>query len=120
MARARAALATGRLDEAEREVRELSRERFPVARGWATLVEAGLREARGDTTGAVASYGEAAGALEEQKARLWSWAAMHRRGTLLGGEQGDRLVAEADEAMKAEGIHKPSSMARMLAPVPVR
>jgi hypothetical protein len=55
-----------------------------------------------------------------QKARLWSWAAMHRRGTLLGGEQGDRLVAEADEAMKAEGIHKPSSMARMLAPVPVR
>jgi eukaryotic-like serine/threonine-protein kinase len=120
MARARAALATGRLEEAEKEARELSRERFPVARGWATLVEAGLREARGDVTGAVASYGEAAGALEEHKARLWSWAALHRRGTLLGGKEGERVVAKAEEAMKAEGVTKPSSMARMLAPVPLR
>jgi hypothetical protein len=70
--------------------------------------------------GAAASYGEAAVALDEHKARLWVWAAQHRRGLLLGGKEGDGVVAKTEAAMKDEGISKPSSMARMLAPAPLR
>ncbi len=113
MARARAALATGRLVIALRQVKALMNERFPLAKGWMLLVEAGLHDARGDKAAAAIAYGTAADELDAHKARLWCWSARRRRGELLGGEEGAALVKAADDAMQAEGIVSPEKMARM-------
>jgi hypothetical protein len=38
------------------------------------------------------------------------------KGALVGGESGQRLVAEADAAMAAQGIARPDRWAAMIAP----
>src|SRR5690606_7482892 len=113
MARGRAALATGRLDVAARETREVAREAFPLAQGWARVLEAGLLEARGDVNGASSVFDQAAADLDVHDACLWCWTARRRRGELVGGEEGAALVAEAERSMKAEGITDPTAFARI-------
>jgi eukaryotic-like serine/threonine-protein kinase len=113
MARARAALATGRIDVVAREAKDIASERFPLAKGWALLLQACLLDARRARSAAADAFGLAADELETQKARLWSWSARLRHGELLGGDEGAALVAGAEEAMRAEGIVDPSALARI-------
>jgi len=47
---------------------------------------------------------------------LWSTAARHRLGSLLGGEEGKELVNAADTWMTGQGVKRPDKMYAMLAP----
>ena len=47
---------------------------------------------------------------------LYAAAAMRRRGELLGGEQGARLVRESDARMRELEVRNPVRATRMLAP----
>jgi hypothetical protein len=43
-------------------------------------------------------------------------AARHRLGTLVGGEEGQRLVQEAEKTMRIKGVEAPARYAAMILP----
>ena len=95
---------------------QLRREQLHYAQAWALLMDAGLAAARGDRASAVDQLTEAEIRLEACGARLVAAAARRRRGQLIGGDAGERMVGVADTWMVARGIRDPGRMADMLAP----
>ncbi len=105
-----------RLSEATRLARRLGRERM----GWTTLLsemlDASIANARGDECAAVASLRASVETAKRANMTMHGAAALRRLGALLGGEQGEALIAEADAAMAAEEIVAPARWAQMLLP----
>ncbi len=104
------------LRSAARDAARLQRESAQWAVALAALVEAGLDTLRGDPGGAVARLAAAEAGFRDLGMRLHATAALRRRGQLLTGREGERLVQEADAWMTAQSIRNPSRMAAMLAP----
>jgi hypothetical protein len=100
----------------ERDLRRIARERAPWTRGWVELLAAGIAAGRGDDDGAAAWAREAAARCEATGMRLYAAAARRRLGELLRGDEGGRLVANADAWMAEQGIRDPRRMMMVLAP----
>jgi serine/threonine protein kinase/tetratricopeptide (TPR) repeat protein len=109
-------LRRSRLKEARGIVRRLERE----AMGWtaplASLVRAATANAEGDAAGAAAALREAIDLATAADMSTHAWCARRQLGQLVGGEEGERLVAQADTAMRAEGVRAPARMATMFVP----
>ena len=105
-----AALAT-----VEEVARRLAAIDTPMSRGFGRLAEAGLASARGDA-GAAAAWARAEEALSAAACDHLAAAAKRRRGALVGGEEGAKLVAEADAWLAGQGAKDPARLAAMLAP----
>jgi hypothetical protein len=101
---------------AARDARKLRRENFPCARGYAWLIRAGLASARGNADRAMAHLAVAAEGFDAADMALHAAAARRQLGRLQGGEQGDRLIRDADALMAEETVKNPERMAAMLAP----
>jgi serine/threonine protein kinase len=101
---------------AERDARALGREGAPWAVALSGLIRAALRAVDGDRPGALAGLAAAEESLAAVDMRLYSAAARRRRGELLGDAEGDRLVAEADAWMAAQGVNEPERMTPMYVP----
>jgi hypothetical protein len=124
--RARAALCyalsgpRGRREEwlkaAERDANTLQKQRVPWGTALGELTHAGVAAARGQTESAVSRFAAAELAFRQADMWLFARAAQRRRGQLLGGDEGAKLIAEADMWMATEGIIRPERMARMLVP----
>jgi serine/threonine protein kinase len=120
--RARCALASlavapnARLADAIRMAHKLDGERMEWTAPLAALVWAGIAAARGDRDLAVARLRDAISGAEAADMLLHAAAARLRLGALLGGEAGNRHVAEAREWMSAQEIRVPERFAAMLAP----
>jgi hypothetical protein len=124
-ARARSAVASGRkseiyrgprLREARRIARRLEGEATPWIGVLASLVSASVANAEGridearlHLRTAVERAGAAGMALHEGAAR-------QRLGVLVGGEEGRKLTAEAETAMRIKGVEAPERYAAMLLP----
>ena len=124
-ARARSAVAAARetgsrrrerLREAARMGRRLEREASPWIAVLASLVAASVANAEGRVEEACAHLRSAAERACAADMALHEWAARHRLGTLLGGDEGRKLVTQAETAMRSKGVHAPERYAGMLLP----
>ncbi len=104
------------LRAAERYARALLRERADWAEALARLVCAGLAAARGDGAGAAELLRDAAARCDATAMRLYAECARRRLGELRGGDEGARLMAEADSWMAGQGVVSPERMAALLVP----
>ncbi len=104
------------LRAALRDARRLARRRGGWARPLATLLRAAVAEAQGRVDRAIELFEQARRGLADRDMLLYAEVARRRRGELLGGETGDRLVEEADAVLVAQGIREPERMADVLAP----
>lgn len=107
----------GMLRAAERGARALEKETRPYAMGFALVLRAGIALRRGKPEQAVVLYDAAANVFSELSMKLHAAAARHRRGEILGGDEGRALVREASEWMQGQRIRDPGRMAAMIAPL---
>jgi tetratricopeptide (TPR) repeat protein len=102
--------------DAERAIRALRNEAFPCARAMSLSLEASLAHHDGRTERATRVYGEAADAFAENSMAMYAAACRHRRGELLGGDEGAALTAAAQEHLRSETVKNPARMVEMLVP----
>jgi eukaryotic-like serine/threonine-protein kinase len=105
-----------RLAQAVGDARRLRRESVPWATGLGTLLEAGVRAARGDQAGALSGYTQAAVQLEEADMSLHAACARWHQGELLGGDAGAALVAAARAFMERQSVRNPLRLRAVIAP----
>jgi serine/threonine protein kinase len=111
-----AAIRRSRLREARRVARSLEREGMAWTAPLASMVRAATANAEGDARGAAAALRVAIECAAANEMNLHLWSARRQLGCLLGGEEGERYVAQADAAMQAEGVRAPARMATMFVP----
>ncbi len=114
--RMRAALLAGALDEARAWTRRL--DGIHWTRGIAALGRAALAAHRGDQATALAELERAERDADTAATHLYAAAARDRRGRLLGGDAGARLIADAEASARARGIQQPARVFAALAPWP--
>jgi eukaryotic-like serine/threonine-protein kinase len=105
-----------RVREARRLARQLERAPAAWSGALASLARAAAANAADDHAEALDALREALTRSEAADMGLHAWAARHRLGSLLGGNEGAALVAQAEQAMRAEGVRTPARMAGMLLP----
>jgi hypothetical protein len=125
-ARGRAAIASldgqpagvrrGRLAEVRHLERQLAREQMPWTAALEAILRAGRARALGDRAGAIGALRTAFDAAQVAEMPIHAAAALHQLGLLLGGDEGARLVREAEDAMTARGVRDPVRFASMLVP----
>ena len=116
--RARAALATGdksKLRLAEKMARKMVKVEMSWSKPYATLIRAAIAHQRGEAVKEITLLTEAIQSSDAADMRLHAAAARRCLGQVMGGEQGQRLIAEADAWMVGQKIKNPAAMARMLA-----
>jgi hypothetical protein len=105
---------------ASSEARALSREGAPAAAGVSALVEAGVQSVKGDRDGAALRLREAIAELEVRDAKLHVDCARLALGRMLGGDEGERLVARATKELSDQGVRMPEKLARLFVVVDER
>ena len=101
---------------AERYARRLTKNSSPKALAYAPAIWAAIAYQRGDADTAIAHLGKAIKAFEDLEYKLYAAAARRQLGRILGGEEGQLYVDQADQIMKREQIENPARIAAMLAP----
>ena len=81
-----------------------------------TLLRAGVAARRGQTETALALLGAAEAGFEASHMRLHHTVVRWRRGQLIGGSEGQELIAAARAEMDGQGIVRPDRMADLFAP----
>lgn len=123
--RARAALAvaaaSGRdvntlLQFSDARAAEIAKENMPWSNPFVPLLRGAAATLRRDTAAAAGLLRASAAAFEAVDMSLYAGVSRRRLGQLLGGDEGGRLVADADAAMMARGIKRPDRVADVLAP----
>ncbi len=105
-----------RLREARRQGRRLDHEGLPWILALASLVAAAVANAEGDIAGAGSHLRVAADRAHGADMALHACAARHRLGALLGGDEGQKLIQESEETMRAKGVRAAERYATMLLP----
>jgi hypothetical protein len=124
LAHARAALAvaarrmapTDALEEAERAIQFLAREKGTWAPALALPLRAGVATLRGDTGAALRLLELAEQGLYAADMSLDASFARRARGRLLGGSGGTELAGSADEWLTSQGIRNTTALARVYVP----
>lgn len=98
------------------DVQRMEEEQAAWASALAIVPRAGVALTRGDVDQARALILDAEAAFDELHMEVHRAVAQRRRGELLGGEEGRRLIAGADKALAAQGIKVPKRIAGMIAP----
>jgi hypothetical protein len=102
--------------QAVADISQMKRQGMAWANGLACLLQASLAFQEGNSADAQRFLGEAATALESAHMHLYAAAARRRLGQLLGGEQGQALIAAADSWITSQGIRSPARMTAVKAP----
>jgi hypothetical protein len=101
---------------AERDARRIEREAMPWSNPLAQLLRASVAALRGDGPNAIVLLASAESGFETVDEGLYAAAARRRRGELVGGEEGTRLIAEAEAWMSRERVANPARLCALLAP----
>jgi hypothetical protein len=107
---------SARLAEARRLARRLEHEGMTWIAPLAAILTAGIANAEGDRAQAATSLRAAIELAEAADMSLYAAAARHQLGLALGGEEGAKLLAKAEDAMRAQEIVAPARFAAMLVP----
>ena len=110
------ALRDARLAETTVLADRLDKERMGWTAPFAAILRAAIANAKGDRSGAIVSLKEAIDLAKTAQMAGYETAARHQLGLLVGGDEGARMVASAEDAMKAEGIRVPARFAATLVP----
>lgn len=102
--------------EAERLARQIEKEAMTWADPLAALLQAAVACLRNDKQAAISLLSKARAGFENADMKLYAAAAKRRLGEITGGEEGQRLIAEADSWMLAQKIKAPTKITQMLAP----
>jgi eukaryotic-like serine/threonine-protein kinase len=94
-----------------KDARRLEREETLFGRGFARSIRAGAAAVQGDRERAVAILESAIKDFEAEHSLLRAACSKRALGALRGGSEGERLVKEADDWMKSEGIVDPARLA---------
>ncbi|SIO66153.1 Serine/threonine protein kinase [Singulisphaera sp. GP187] len=118
--RARCALAAAtRTNSAEllkvaaRDARHLEREPIPYAKPYSRLIRAGIAAAQGDLATARRGLADAAAGFDSVEMQLCAASARRALGELIGGDEGQPLLNQANAWMTAQGIRNPARTAAM-------
>ncbi len=121
--RGRACLLAGRrrhdptlFKQAEHEARILLREHTPVATGFGHLLRANVCKERGDDAGALEELRMGIPYLEGHGIELWVAPAQLELGKLLGGDEGQSLVEQAERFLRVRQIQNRDAFTAMLMP----
>lgn len=116
LARTRPAERKRLLAVARNDARWMEKTGRPPAKAAARLVTAAVDAAEGRQEQAVRELDAAIALYTEAEMALHVACARRRKGELLGGSEGQALVASADEAMRARGVREPPRWTACLAP----
>jgi hypothetical protein len=105
--------ASRHLARAERDARALAREDAPWARAFGSRLRAGIALARGDDTRAMHLLEQALPALDDSGLALQAAVMRRRLGQLRGGDDGQRLVLQAEALMVERGVAEVEATARV-------
>ena len=89
---------------------------MPWSDPFAQLIRASVAALRGDVPGAVDLLGYAESGFEATDQGLYAAVARFRRAQLVGGSEGERLMAEAEAWMKKERVANPARLCMAFAP----
>jgi serine/threonine protein kinase len=95
---------------------QLEKEGMAWIAPFAAILTAAAANADGDRPGAIAGLKSAIDLARAADMSGYATAARYQLGTLLGGDEGNQLVKDAEEAMKAQGIRVPNRFAATLVP----
>ena len=101
---------------AERDARNIEKTAMAWSDPLSDLIRASIASLRGDVSAAIAALASAETGFETADSGLHAAAARARRGELIGGTEGEKLVAEADAWMVAQRAANPSRLRTLLAP----
>jgi hypothetical protein len=104
------------LASAAKDARRLEAENAPWASAQASLARAGIASVRGNPAAALEHLASAESGFAEADMTHYLAATRWRRGTLLGGEAGEALRAEARAWLDEQGIRNPARLLDTLAP----
>jgi hypothetical protein len=104
------------LEQVLRDARRIDRERATWARPYASLLRAGVAKLRGDTARARTEAELAIPAFEAHDMKMHAEVARRALGTLVGGDEGRKLVERAEAWMKGETVRAPARFQRVFAP----
>jgi tetratricopeptide (TPR) repeat protein len=104
------------LAAAERNAKLLERERMLCSAALAHLIRAGVAAARGDRPGAVDQLNAAISGLAACDMNNLATVARRHLGELIGGAEGQALIAEVNSSMTAQKIRNPDRYSAMVAP----
>ncbi len=104
------------LESAARDGRRIAAERMAWARPLADLVLAGVHAVERDVRQAADLTERAMTGFAAAGLRAFAMAAKRRLGELRGGDEGLKLVSEADDWFRSEGVAAPDRITAMLAP----
>jgi hypothetical protein len=107
-----------RIKEARKLARQLRRARTPWTAPLASLLRAASANASRDKRGAIEALRVAVDEARAADMAMFASVARHRLGTLMGGEEGQRLCAQAEDEMKTEGVRVPDRYAKSYVPGP--
>jgi hypothetical protein len=121
---ARSALAAAVIEPSDREVhkllqtvrklaRKLSQENVNWAKALAALLQAGVEAMNGNTAEALRLMARAEAKFQMAEMGLNVALARRWRGQVLGGPEGEKLIASADPALRAQGIVNPARYAHL-------
>jgi hypothetical protein len=105
------------LRQAMNDARRLDRDTsIASSAGFAALIRAGVARIEGRHDEAQRFYTTAASRFERVEMRLYRFAALRRRGELIGGSQGAWLREQSEQWMQKQGVLDRELMTRTLAP----
>jgi len=104
------------LNLAHRDARRIKRERTAWGEPLALLITAAVASIREDRDEAASRLSSAEAGFERNDMALYRAATRRARGLLVGDEEGQELVASADEYMTGQQIRNPERMTAMLSP----
>jgi serine/threonine protein kinase len=105
-----------RLREILRLARRLDKEGMIWTAPFAAILRAAVANALGNRSSAIDSLRQAIDLSREADMHGYTRAASHRLGLLLGGDEGQRLVGEAEQEMADQGVRAPARFAATLVP----
>jgi tetratricopeptide (TPR) repeat protein len=121
--RARTAIASAvgshrnrRLRIAGKVAKRILREGMPWANPLALLIQAGIASSQAEHPEAIRLLSEALEGFASAEMALYEAATRRRLGEMLGGDEGNRLIKEADSWMTNQRVKNPVALTRMLAP----
>ena len=101
---------------AERDARRIEKIGMAWSDPFADLIRASIAALRDDVPKAVAALASAETGFETADSGLYAAVARARRGELIGGVEGEKLVADADAWMASQRVASPARVRALFAP----
>lgn len=108
------------LEAAERDAHRVARKDATWGAPLADLIRAGVAAERADVANAIMMLTRAESGFEAVEMAAHAAVSRNRRGAILGGDEGQELVAQSNRWMAEQGLRNPSRFCDMIAPGKLR